>query len=294
MILRLGKIPAEEAIPQQRRLPCSSRSGDVAAVGCARPARAHDGSAEARVEAAVAARRADAVVQVVRQAANLARRLSGTRPVCAARRRQGKMIWKIGRRPSASRQEKAGGVLPKVRQAAAKIGSILLALRRQHSIVRSSCAPRFNGQTGKTTKDGARRFEAQFYNTPHTLAAPFSLDYLAAESQRGTDSFSLFGIAGGRCDPAAQRRSTAAATQPIVQETALPIVAPNAQNGGDIYIEKCAPCHGETGMGDGPQASALSIPPSALGDPQVARAAAPAEWFQNRHPGQPGALHAAL
>jgi mono/diheme cytochrome c family protein len=58
-----------------------------------------------------------------------------------------------------------------------------------------------------------------------------------------------------------------------------PVVAPNAAGGAAIYVEKCAPCHGDSGLGDGPRASQLSIPVAALGDPQVARSSTPAEWF---------------
>ena len=58
-----------------------------------------------------------------------------------------------------------------------------------------------------------------------------------------------------------------------------PAQAPNLQNGAAIYAEKCAPCHGETGMGDGPQAAQLPAPVAALGLPEVASQASPADWF---------------
>jgi mono/diheme cytochrome c family protein len=59
----------------------------------------------------------------------------------------------------------------------------------------------------------------------------------------------------------------------------FPAQAPNLQNGAIIYAEKCAPCHGDTGMGDGPQAEQLPVPVSALGQPEVAAQASPADWF---------------
>ncbi len=58
-----------------------------------------------------------------------------------------------------------------------------------------------------------------------------------------------------------------------------PIVPPDPQEGAAIYAEKCAPCHGVTGRGDGSQASALSVAPAALASPDVFRAARPTDWF---------------
>ena len=58
-----------------------------------------------------------------------------------------------------------------------------------------------------------------------------------------------------------------------------PQVPPIPEDGAPIYAEKCAPCHGETGLGDGPQASQLPNPPSALGDASVSRQAKPADWY---------------
>jgi len=59
----------------------------------------------------------------------------------------------------------------------------------------------------------------------------------------------------------------------------FPAQAPNLQNGAAIYTEKCAPCHGDTGMGDGPQGLQLPVPVTALGQPEVAAQASPADWF---------------
>jgi mono/diheme cytochrome c family protein len=58
-----------------------------------------------------------------------------------------------------------------------------------------------------------------------------------------------------------------------------PVVAPNSAAGASIFAEKCAPCHGDTGLGDGSRASQLSVPVPALADPQVAHSSTPAEWF---------------
>ncbi|MGB7874159.1 MAG: cytochrome c, partial [Anaerolineales bacterium] len=59
----------------------------------------------------------------------------------------------------------------------------------------------------------------------------------------------------------------------------FPARAPNLQNGAAIYVEKCAPCHGATGMGDGPQAAQLPVPVATLGLPEFAAQSSPADWF---------------
>ena len=54
---------------------------------------------------------------------------------------------------------------------------------------------------------------------------------------------------------------------------------PDLTAGAAIYLDKCAACHGLTGMGDGELAASLQFPPAALGDPVVAQAARPEEWY---------------
>jgi len=77
------------------------------------------------------------------------------------------------------------------------------------------------------------------------------------------------------------------AQTPVLQEqpteitgSFFPVVAPNPTDGASLYAEKCAPCHGDTGMGDGPRAAQLSVPVAAIGDPALARQKTPSEWFQ--------------
>ena len=55
------------------------------------------------------------------------------------------------------------------------------------------------------------------------------------------------------------------------QGAVFPAQAPDLQNGAAIYAEKCAPCHGNTGMGDGPQGQQLTVPVPALGLPETGR-----------------------
>ena len=58
-----------------------------------------------------------------------------------------------------------------------------------------------------------------------------------------------------------------------------PMLPPDAARGEPIYIEKCAPCHGDSGLGDGPDADALPNPVTALGSLAVVRESTPANWY---------------
>ena len=55
---------------------------------------------------------------------------------------------------------------------------------------------------------------------------------------------------------------------------------PNIQDGAAIYTEHCAACHGDKGLGDGPQSMQLGVAVPAFGLPETARPASPAEWFK--------------
>lgn len=59
-----------------------------------------------------------------------------------------------------------------------------------------------------------------------------------------------------------------------------PSRAPSVQNGAAIFAQKCAACHGDAGLGDGPQSGQLPYPVAALGLPEIAQAASPAQWFK--------------
>jgi mono/diheme cytochrome c family protein len=58
-----------------------------------------------------------------------------------------------------------------------------------------------------------------------------------------------------------------------------PAQAPSLENGAAIYAEKCAACHGETGLGDGPSGKQLPVTVAAFALPETARKASPAQWF---------------
>jgi mono/diheme cytochrome c family protein len=68
-------------------------------------------------------------------------------------------------------------------------------------------------------------------------------------------------------------------TQPPLSGPLYPIVDPDPSAGRSIYIEKCAPCHGETGLGDGAMAGQLPVPAPALGTDVIARQSTPAAWY---------------
>lgn len=110
---------------------------------------------------------------------------------------------------------------------------------------------------------------------PNILALPVL--FLLATVSLSACSFSLAQDVippPGAVPPQEAQPAATTVTGPI-----YPVVAPNTAEGAVIYAEKCAPCHGDSGLGDGPRASQLSFPVAALGDPQVARSSTPAEWF---------------
>lgn len=69
------------------------------------------------------------------------------------------------------------------------------------------------------------------------------------------------------------------APTPSVDETVYPIVPPDPANGAEIFAEKCAPCHGVDGRGNGSMAANLSVEVPAIGRAEVALSAKPSEWF---------------
>lgn len=67
---------------------------------------------------------------------------------------------------------------------------------------------------------------------------------------------------------------------PTVGADIFPASAPDVNSGAAIYAEKCAPCHGQTGQGDGSQAAALPVAVPALGQSEFAFDKSPARWYQ--------------
>ena len=70
-----------------------------------------------------------------------------------------------------------------------------------------------------------------------------------------------------------------AVIQPTAAPVVYPLVPPDPSQGAAVFADKCQPCHGDTGMGDGPKASALPNPVAAIGSAQLARAAKPMTWY---------------
>lgn len=68
--------------------------------------------------------------------------------------------------------------------------------------------------------------------------------------------------------------------EPILQETAAPILPPDISGGKIIYLEKCEPCHGENGMGDGSQSSQLPVAAAPIGNKDFAKDKKPIDWFE--------------
>ena len=66
---------------------------------------------------------------------------------------------------------------------------------------------------------------------------------------------------------------------PIPTLVLVPPQMPSVANGERIYFEKCAPCHGDTGLGDGAQGIQLGVTVPAFALTDIARPASPAGWF---------------
>ncbi len=60
----------------------------------------------------------------------------------------------------------------------------------------------------------------------------------------------------------------------------LPPEPPSARRGRIIYQANCATCHGDQGLGEGPSAAGLEVPPVQFADAAVARQASLVQWFQ--------------
>ena len=58
-----------------------------------------------------------------------------------------------------------------------------------------------------------------------------------------------------------------------------PASAPDVSNGAAIYVEKCAACHGDTGLGDGEQGKQLPVTVAPIGLPEFAQKALPSAWY---------------
>jgi mono/diheme cytochrome c family protein len=60
----------------------------------------------------------------------------------------------------------------------------------------------------------------------------------------------------------------------------VPPATPNPQAGAALFQQHCAACHGERGLGDGPQSMQLPVTVPGIGLVDEARKASPAAWFK--------------
>jgi cytochrome c-type biogenesis protein CcmI len=74
------------------------------------------------------------------------------------------------------------------------------------------------------------------------------------------------------------------------QDQAGPPATPAPAAGRSSYLQNCAPCHGETGKGDGVSAKGLSVQPAAFSDPAVLANLSPLEWFDVTRNGRMGRM----
>ena len=80
--------------------------------------------------------------------------------------------------------------------------------------------------------------------------------------------------------PPGAEQMAVAQEQPLATNGPLfPLVPPSPADGQAVFAEKCAPCHGPAGMGDGPQAAQLPNPVAPIGSADFARQATPADWY---------------
>ena len=79
--------------------------------------------------------------------------------------------------------------------------------------------------------------------------------------------------------PGSEVQVTQQATKAVIASSVYPIVPPNLVHGAELFSQECAPCHGTTGMGDGPQAAQLPVPVAPIGLSDFSRQSTPADWY---------------
>ena len=79
--------------------------------------------------------------------------------------------------------------------------------------------------------------------------------------------------------PPGYQPPTAVPRTPTAEVPVYPVLPPDPARGEPLFAANCAPCHGTEGLGDGPDAAGLPNPVAPLGDPALARQAAPDDWY---------------
>jgi mono/diheme cytochrome c family protein len=119
-----------------------------------------------------------------------------------------------------------------------------------------------------------RKFIGSKINREHTLT--FSGLVLLSMLMLSACSFSL---AEDITPPPGAEVPFEEPTQPPQSGPLYPLVKPNPDAASSTYAEKCAPCHGVRGLGDGSMAGQLPVPAPAVGTNPVSRKATPSEWY---------------
>jgi mono/diheme cytochrome c family protein len=90
-----------------------------------------------------------------------------------------------------------------------------------------------------------------------------------------------FTLAEELTPPPGSLQESAPETEPVLTAAGplYPLIPPDPVQGEPIFIENCAPCHGSSGMGNGPQATQLTVPVAAIGSAEVAHESIPADWY---------------
>jgi len=78
--------------------------------------------------------------------------------------------------------------------------------------------------------------------------------------------------------PTVEGQANVTAT-PSMPDVGYPLSAPSAAEGGALYLNHCAACHGPTGAGDGEMAAQLTTQPPDFSDPAFARARSPRDLY---------------
>jgi len=79
------------------------------------------------------------------------------------------------------------------------------------------------------------------------------------------------------------RQQTQETPQVQIEETTTSFTnlqdSPDTNQGADIFGQSCASCHGEFGLGDGPDSLLIENPVSAIGSVDLARVSEPLDWY---------------
>lgn len=89
-----------------------------------------------------------------------------------------------------------------------------------------------------------------------------------------------FSLAQDVTPPVGAEKQPFLSTQPEPTTAKVyPLAPPDAQNGKELFLRECAPCHGVSGLGDGERANQLPNPVPAIASKENVLATTPAQWF---------------